>query len=141
MTELSWGTLPGEVLVQIFSYLHYRDTVMAGRVCRHWSAVSRDPLLLAAIVQRDFSPEFVARVVNCVVVGLVKSGHLPSEVRSSILILLHTWVICLYRYFEIFLLVLISFPTAKSFLQRIFTLKKNFGPSGHKITYKSYISS
>ena len=89
MAELSWGTLPGEVLVQIFSYLHYRDTVMAGRVCRHWSAVSRDPLLLAAIVQRDFSPEFVARVVNCVVVGLVKSGHLPSEVRSSILTLLH----------------------------------------------------
>ena len=89
MTGLSWGTLPGEVLVQIFSYLHYRDTVMAGRVCRHWSAVSRDPLLLAAIVQRDFSPEFVARVVNCVVVGLVKSGHLPSEVRSSILTMLH----------------------------------------------------
>ena len=81
MTELSWGTLPGEVLVQIFSHLHYRDTVLAGRVCRHWSAVSRDQLLLAAIVQRDFSPEFVARVVNCVVVGLVKSGHLPSEVR------------------------------------------------------------
>ena len=50
-------------------------------------------------------------------------------------------VICLYRYFVIFLLVLISFPTAKSFLQRIFTPKKFFGPSGHKITYKSYISS
>ena len=33
-------------------------------------------------------------------------------------------VICLYRYFVIFLLVLISFPTAKSFLQRIFTPKK-----------------
>ena len=81
MTELGWGTLPGEVLVQIFSHLHYRDTVLAGRVCRHWSAVSRDQLLLASIVQRDFSPEFVARVVNCVVVGLVKSGHLPSEVR------------------------------------------------------------
>ena len=89
MAELSWGTLPGEVLVQIFSYLHYRDTVMAGRVCRHWSAVSRDPLLLAAIVQRDFSPEFVARVVNCVVVGLVKSGHLPSEVGSSIFTLFY----------------------------------------------------
>ena len=42
-------------------------------------------------------------------------------------------VICLYRYFEIFLLILISFPTAKSFLQRIFTPKI--------ITYKSYISS
>ena len=50
-------------------------------------------------------------------------------------------VICLYRYFEIFLLVLISFPTAKSFLQRIFTPKKFLRPSGHKITYKSYISS
>ena len=50
-------------------------------------------------------------------------------------------VICLYRYFEIFLLILISFPTAKSFLQRIFTPKKFFGPSAHKITYKSYISS
>ena len=42
---------------------------------------------------------------------------------------LYTGVICLYRYFEIFLLVLISFPTAKSFLQRIFTPKKIFGPS------------
>ena len=54
---------------------------------------------------------------------------------------LQAGVICLYRYFEIFLLVLISFPTAKSFLQRIFTPKKIFSPSGHKITYKSYISS
>ena len=98
MAELSWGTLPGEVLVQIFSYLHYRDTVMAGRVCRHWSAVSRDPLLLAAIVQRDFSPEFVARVVNCVVVGLVKSGHLPSEVGLSILTLLHVMMLLYPEY-------------------------------------------
>ena len=54
---------------------------------------------------------------------------------------LFTGVICLYRYFEIFLLVLIPFPTAKSFLQRIFTPKKIFGTSGQKITYKSYISS
>ena len=42
-----------------------------------------------------------------------------------------TGVICLYRYFEIFLLVLISFPTAKSFLQRIFT-PKNFLALGAK---------
>ena len=35
-------------------------------------------------------------------------------------------VICLYCHFVIFLLVLISFPTAKSFLQRIFTPKKFF---------------
>ena len=41
-------------------------------------------------------------------------------------------VICLYHYFEIFLLVLISFPTAKSFLQRI------FGPSSHRKSYKPY---
>ena len=46
-----------------------------------------------------------------------------------------TGVICLYRYFVIFLLVLICFPTAKSFLQRIFTPKKNFGPSGKKILH------
>ena len=44
-------------------------------------------------------------------------------------------VICLYRYFVIFLLVLICFPTAKSFLQRIFTPKKFFGPSGKKILH------
>ena len=48
-------------------------------------------------------------------------------------------VICLYRYFVIFLLVLISFPTAKSFLQRIFTRKQILGPSGKKISYKSYL--
>ena len=44
-------------------------------------------------------------------------------------------VICLYRYFVIFLLVLICFPTAKSFLQRIFTPKKIFRPSGQQILH------
>ena len=50
-------------------------------------------------------------------------------------IIIMAGVICLYRYFVIFLLVLICFPTAKSFLQRIFTPKKFFGPSAQKILH------
>ena len=46
-------------------------------------------------------------------------------------------VICLYCHFVIFLLVLISFPTAKSFVQLKFTPKNFFAPSGHQILHFS----
>ena len=59
-------------------------------------------------------------------------GGAGDEAESDILL---AGVICLYRYFVIFLLVLISFPTAKSFLQRIFTPKNFVGPSGHQIIH------
>ena len=46
-------SLPGEILLQIFSGLRYRDLVSAGRTCSRWYEVSRDDCLLRQIARRD----------------------------------------------------------------------------------------
>ena len=87
----------------------------------------------AAAAGTIFGTEVRSGAVSELYSALCRTGATPQQLCWE------PGVICLYRYFEIFLLVVISFPTAKSFLQRIFTPKKNFAPSGHKITYRSYI--
>ena len=47
-------SLPGELLLQIFRHLGYRDLLSAGQVCRHWRDLSEDSLLLQGIAARDF---------------------------------------------------------------------------------------
>ena len=45
--------LPKEVILRVFSSLHYRDLTSARATSRRWRALSRDDLLLQRLGQRD----------------------------------------------------------------------------------------
>ena len=50
-------SMPEELLLQIFSYLEYRDIVSVGRTCKLGHHLSQDELLLRKIKARDFTPD------------------------------------------------------------------------------------
>ena len=50
--------LPAEVLLQTFSYLHYRDLVSVGRTCKQLHWLSKDDFLLQRIADRDFGDQY-----------------------------------------------------------------------------------
>ena len=50
------SSLPHELLLRIFSGLHYRDLVSARRTCARWREVGEDDLLWRGIVTRHLGP-------------------------------------------------------------------------------------
>ena len=50
------SSLPHELLLRIFSGLHYRDLVSARRTCSRWREVGEDDLLWRGIVTRHLGP-------------------------------------------------------------------------------------
>ena len=50
------SVLPPELLLRIFSGLHYRDLVSARRTCSRWREVSEDDLLWRGLVTRHLGP-------------------------------------------------------------------------------------
>ena len=57
MTIDTMLSMPEELLLQIFSYLEYRDIVSVGRTCKLGHHLSQDELLLRKIKARDFTPD------------------------------------------------------------------------------------
>lgn len=54
LSENYWCYLPENALLQIFSYLDYKDILNAGLVCKNWNNISYDDLLWRDIFRRDF---------------------------------------------------------------------------------------
>lgn len=54
LSENYWCYLPEAALLQIFSYLDYKEILNAGLVCKNWNSVSYDDLLWRDIFHRDF---------------------------------------------------------------------------------------
>ena len=71
------SSLPPELLLRIFSGLHYRDLVSARRTCSSWREVSEDDLLWRGLVTRHLGP------------GSWLHDHtIPSRVEMALAVLL-----------------------------------------------------
>ena len=69
--------LPPELLLRIFSGLHYRDLVSARRTCSSWREVSEDDLLWRGLVTRHLGPG-----------SWLHDDTIPSRVEMALAVLL-----------------------------------------------------
>ena len=71
------SVLPPELLLRIFSGLHYRDLVSARRTCSSWREVSEDDLLWRGLVTRHLGPG-----------SWLHDDTIPSRVEMALAVLL-----------------------------------------------------
>jgi len=90
MEIISWNTLPGLALHQVFTYLSPKSRLAASSTCKHWRTALYHPLFWHSIVL-DISPnesscsDVKAKVehANEHLVTLVRSIHLTFDSRST----------------------------------------------------------
>ncbi|KAJ4774074.1 Protein ARABIDILLO 1 [Rhynchospora pubera] len=70
---VDWTSLPDDTVVQLFSYLNYRDRASLSSTCRTWRALGSSPCLWASLDLRSY------RVCTSTAMALsTRCGHLQS---------------------------------------------------------------